>query len=253
MPRQFRHAPPERTRVSRVHQFHQGHGPVRKGQPLWLFDLDNTLHDTSHRIFAAINLGMTAAVMESLDVDHETANLLRTKYWRMYGATMIGMERHHGVSPHDFLHRSHDFDVRPLLRSIKGLRHKLKQLPGRKVLVTNAPLHYARAVLRHLGILRCFESIWAIEHMRIHGTFRPKPSPVLMRYILAHEGVHPSKAALIEDTLSNLKGARAAGLKTVHVYHPGTPFAHGKRGRPSFVDLRVNCVSHLLLQRRLLR
>ena len=253
MPRLSSLSPPEKARIARVHLPNAGHGPIRRGQPLWLFDLDNTLHDTSHRIFAEINLGMTAAVMESLGVDQETANTLRAKYWRKYGATMIGMEKHHGVSPREFLHRSHDFDVRPLLRSIKGLPQKLKRLPGRKVLVTNAPLHYSRAVLKHLGILRCFDSIWAIEHMRIHGTFKPKPSATLMRYILSHEGVHPSKAVLIEDTLSNLKGARAAGLKTIHVYHPGTPFSHGKRGRPSFVDLRVNCVSELLLQRRPLR
>ena len=220
---------------------------------LWLFDLDNTLHDTSHAIFPRIDHGMTMAVAETLGVDIDTANHLRRKYWKRYGATMIGLVRHHGVDPHEFLHRSHDFDVNPLVRAEKALAYKLRQLPGRKVLLTNAPLEYARAVLRRLGILRQFDSLWAIEHMRLHGEFRPKPSPALLRYVLAREGASPRRTVLVEDTLANLRGARRAGLRTVHVYHPATPFGRGRSQRPSYVDLRVNSVSDLLLRRRPLR
>lgn len=220
---------------------------------LWLFDLDNTLHDCSHAIFPRIDHGMTHAVATSLNVDIETANALRSAYWRQYGATVIGMMRHHGIDPYEFLRLSHDFDVQPLLRAEKGLAGKLRQLPGRKVLLTNAPFHYARDVLRHLGILRQFDSIWAIEHMRWHGEFRPKPSPALLRYVLAREGVAPARAVLVEDTLPNLRGARQVGLRTVHVYHPGTPFAGPNSQRPGYVDLRVNSVSDLLLRRRPIR
>jgi putative hydrolase of the HAD superfamily len=228
---------------------------IATGAParLWLFDLDNTLHDTSHAIFSKIDHGMTMAVAEALNVDVDAANLVRSQYWKRYGATMIGMVRHHGVNAHEFLHRSHDFDVAPLMRSEKALADKLRRLPGRKVLLTNAPLHYARSVLSHLGILRQFDSLWAIEHMRLHGQYRPKPSAALLRYVLAREGVPAHRAVLVEDTLANLRGARVAGLKTVHVYHPGTPFGRGRSHRPAYVDLRVNCVSDLLLRRRPLR
>lgn len=223
-------------------------------QRLWLFDLDNTLHDTSHAIFPRINLGMTQAVVEALGVDVDAANLLRTQYWKRYGATVIGLVRHHGIDAGSFLLRSHDFDVAPLIRAERGLAQRLRSLPGRKVLLTNAPFHYARAVLRHLGILNQFDSLWALEHMRLHGEFRPKPSPALLRYVLAREGVPASRAVLVEDTLDNLRGARQVGLRTVHVYHPGTPFAKSHaRNRPGYVDLRVNSIRDLLLRRRPLR
>ncbi|WP_459616733.1 pyrimidine 5'-nucleotidase [Bordetella sp. 2513F-2] len=222
-------------------------------QRLWLFDLDNTLHDTSHAIFPRIDAGMTAAVAEALGLDLDAASLLRQQYWQRYGATVIGLVRHHGVDANAFLHRSHDFDVAPLVRAERGLARILRNLPGRKVLLTNAPQHYARAVLRHLGILRQFDSIWALEHMRLHGEFRPKPSPALLRYVLAHEGVPASRTVLVEDTLANLRGARRVGLRTVHVYHPGTPFSRGAYQRPAYVDLRVNSVRDLLLRRRPLR
>ena len=250
------HYPRVRTLRARVHHDVTASNDTsltRTRPPVWFFDLDNTLHDTSYKIFAEISLGMTAAVMESLGVDEDAANILRTKYWRRYGATMIGMVRHHGISAQEFLHRSHSFDVRPLIRAESGLAAKLNRLPGRKVLVTNAPLHYARAVLKHLRILRCFDSLWGVEEMRLHGHYRPKPSAALMRHILAHEGISPQRAILVEDTLENLRGARRAGLRTVHVFHPGTPFAHGKSGRPDFVDLRVNSVGHLLSQKRPVR
>ena len=242
-----------RTRRARIHTPTRTANISHARERVWLFDLDNTLHDTSHKIFREINLGMTAAVMESLAVDEITANALRTSYWKRYGATVIGLVRHHDVDPHQFLRRSHDFDVAPLIRAERGLAAKLNRLPGRKVLVTNAPLHYARAVMKHLKILRCFDSMWGIEQMQLHGHFRPKPSVSLMRYIMAHEGVRPRRAVLVEDTTANLRGARHVGLRTVHVYHPGTPFARGKRGRPNYVDLRVNSVGDLLLQKRILQ
>ena len=74
---------------------------------LWLFDLDNTLHDTSHAIFPKIDHGMTMAVAEALNVDIDTANDVRRLYWKRYGATMIGMVRHHGVNPHDSVSYTH--------------------------------------------------------------------------------------------------------------------------------------------------
>ena len=89
--------------------------------------------------------------------------------------------------------------------------------------------------------------------MRLHGHFRPKPSVALMRHILAHEGIRPQRAILVEDTLANLRGARHAGIRTVHVFHPGTPFATRQRGRPDFVDLRVNSIADLLGRRRPIR
>jgi putative hydrolase of the HAD superfamily len=240
-------------RPLRVGHTLSGSTSTAQQSPVWLFDLDNTLHDTSHKIFREINLGMTAAVMETLDLDEAAASELRTRYYRRYGATLLGLVRHHSIDPHAFLQRSHAFDVAPLVKAERGLRDKLNRLPGRKVLFTNAPLHYARAVLKHLGILRCFDHLWGIEQMQFLGRFRPKPSVALMRHILAHEGIHPRRAVLVEDTIENLRSARKAGLRTVHVFHPGSPFGRFKNGRPHFVDLRVNCIGDLLLQKRPLR
>jgi putative hydrolase of the HAD superfamily len=38
----------------------------------------------------------------------EAVNAARLGYWKRYGATLLGMIRHHGVSAADFLRETHD-------------------------------------------------------------------------------------------------------------------------------------------------
>ncbi|WP_245152461.1 pyrimidine 5'-nucleotidase [Allopusillimonas soli] len=225
----------------------------RAAGPVWLFDLDNTLHDCSRGIFKAIDGAMGAAVATTLGLEAEAANTLRQTYWKRYGATVIGMVRHHGVKAQDFLRLSHQFDIAPLVHGETGLARKLARLRGRKIILTNAPLFYATEVLRTLGILHFFEDIWAIDHMTLQGRMRPKPSAALMRQVLARLNVPARQVVLVEDTLRNLKGARSVGMRTVHVYHPGTPFSGRHSGRGHYVDARVNAVGHLLTGRSGLR
>src|SRR5690625_2284224 len=165
---------------------------------------------------------MTSTIMQQLQVDRQTADRLRQQYWLRYGATLIGLERHHhDIDLQAFLDESHEFETATHVRAPRGLTARLRRLPGRKVLVTNAPARYARRVLKHLRLLPAFEGIWSLEDMRTQGTARPKPSQTLLRYILPAEGVAHHQAVLDEDTLVNLKSARACGLRTVHVFHPG--------------------------------
>ena len=84
---------------------------------MWLFDLDDTLHDASFAIFDAIDRRMTDYVERALGVERAEANRLRLLYWRRYGATLLGLVRHHGVDAGHFLRETHDFSVAGLLRA----------------------------------------------------------------------------------------------------------------------------------------
>ena len=216
------------------------------GPGVWLFDLDNTLHDSSRAIFKAINVAMQHAVAQMVGCDLNTADQLRILYWKRYGATVIGMVRHHGADPNEFLRLSHDFDIRPLVHSEPGLARKLAAIPGRKILLTNAPTVYARQVLAVLDLLPQFEALWSIDHMQLQGRIRPKPSLALMKQVLARLDVPARQVVLVEDTLRNLKSAYQLGMRTVHIFHPGTPFSSLHRGRAAYVDIRVNSLGQLL-------
>ena len=61
---------------------------------VWLFDLDNTLHDAGAWVFARMNDTMRSYVVDTLGVSAAEADDLRDKYWRRYGSTMLDRKRH---------------------------------------------------------------------------------------------------------------------------------------------------------------
>lgn len=224
--------------------------PTRERTPprlVFFFDLDDTLHDASHAIFRQIDTRMTDYVERHLAVSRDEANRLRTLYWRRYGATLLGLVRHHGVNPTHFLRETHDFDVAAFVRAERGLTRLFARLPGRKVLLTNAPMAYASAVLRALAVHRHFGARYTIETMRVHGTFRPKPSRLMLRAMLARERVPAAHAVLVEDSSANLKAARSLGFQTVLMTGHGTRFAgrSGSASRSSRAGLVIRSMHEL--------
>ncbi len=242
---------------------------IPASSPVWLFDLDNTLHDASHAIFPAISANMNvyiARVLTKLDGAPTQAQIdaARTGYWRRYGATLLGMMRHHQVDAAHFLHETHDLGAPAMLRQMmqfeRGLGRLLRRLPGRKILLTNAPRVYSRAVLRHLGVQRHFDRHIAIEDMRVHGQLRPKPSKLMLRRLLRKHGLAAGRCVLVEDTLANLRPAHQLGMRTAWItqylrVHDASGSASLPRmlKRPAYVDVKVKSVRQLPARLQLLR
>ncbi len=200
----------------------------------WLFDLDNTLHDASPHIFPHINRSMTAYLVEHLALDHAEANALRLHYWRTYGATLHGMIRHHGTDPRHFLWHTHQFpELARMLVAERGLLQTLRRLPGRRILFSNSPTHYAEAVIDLLRIGAAFDGLYAIEHVR----FQPKPWAAAFRHVLARESLDPVRCIMVEDTAVNLRTAKRLGMRTVLVSRDARV--------PSYVDVRIRSVIEL--------
>ncbi len=220
----------------------------RRESRVWLFDLDNTLHDASHAIFGAIDRRMTAYVQAELGVGRDEADRLRRLYWQRYGATLIGLVRHHGIDPHRFLRETHDFDVAALMRAERGLARLFARLPGRKLLLTNAPLGYAGSVVRQLRLQRHIAAHYTIERMRVHGSYRPKPSRLMLRATLAREKIVPTSAVLVEDSALNLKAARALRLRTVLITRHGSRPTSRRSLGGSYIGLRIQSL-HALARR----
>jgi len=222
-------------------------GPARSAL-VWFFDLDDTLHDASHAMYAAIDARMTEYVQTHLSLDRAGADALRRDYWRRYGATMLGLIRHHGIDPHHFLDTTHDFDVAARLRAENGLAHWSRRLGGRQILLTNAPLRYAGEVLRGIGLHRHFPERYAVEDMRVHGQYRPKPARSMFRAVMVREriGGRPAgrRPVLVDDNLANLKAARSVGYATVLVVRPAGPGPRRLAGA-GYVQARVRSVKQL--------
>jgi putative hydrolase of the HAD superfamily len=189
-----------------------------KPKPVWLFDLDNTLHNASQHIFPRINVAMTQFVSHKLNLSIEEANEVRQRFWRQYGATLLGLVKHHGIDMAEFLREAHPFpDMHEIVSRHNMLIAALRRLPGRKVLLTNAPRQYASDVLHAMGIRNLFERVIAIEDMRFGGELQPKPDRRMMRRLAATLKVAPQQCILVEDSVENIRAARFVRMRSVLV------------------------------------
>jgi len=198
---------------------------------VWIFDLDDTLHNASAHIFPVMNQAMTRYIMQSLDMEETDAHRLRQHYWRIYGATLKGLMRHHGVDPHHFLAETHAFLTDDMVQTTKQLRQLLQRLPGRKCIFTNAPRAYAMRVLNVLGITDCFSLVFSVESSRFHA----KPSVRGFQLLLRQLQCRAADCTMFEDSLPALMTAKRLGMRTVWISR--------RLHKPNFVQYRL---SHVL-------
>jgi putative hydrolase of the HAD superfamily len=201
---------------------------------VWIFDLDNTLHDARAAIFPAMHEQMNAYLRRNFGLDDEGANTMRRFFWERYGTTLKGLVRHYGHDPRRFIRETHQFpELSAQVVGENALRHALARLGGRRLVFSNAPRHYVEEVLGALGVRRYFDAVYTIESTR----YRPKPAFQGFRVLLRAHDLEPHRCALIDDQLENLRAARRLGMSTVWV--------SAERRRVPFVDLRVKSVTEL--------
>lgn len=220
--------------------------------PVWFFDLDDTLHDASHAAFKRLNASMTDYIARELVMSRDDADRLRVHYWRRYGATLLGLERHHAIRPTHFLEDTHRLPgLEADLRADRRDRRALFRLPGRRFVLTNAPAAYAARVLRALGLDDCFEAVISIEQMRMFGRLRPKPDARMLRFVLARLKLSPRRCVLVEDTLAHQRAAHAIGMRTAWMQRYLRGNLHGQEvgvhpcRRPAYVYARIFSIQDL--------
>ncbi|MDS9468064.1 pyrimidine 5'-nucleotidase [Paracoccus sp. MBLB3053] len=177
----------------------------------WIFDLDNTLYAPEMRLFDQIEKKMTAFVMRELRVPEAEANRIRGHYWRTHGTTLSGLMALHDVDPLPYLREVHDIDFSHLTPD-PDLAALISDLPGRKIVHTNADTEYAGRVLGHRG-LAIFDEVHGIETTGFH----PKPDPRAYAAVMEASGFDPAAAAMFEDDPRNLSVPHSLGMRTVLV------------------------------------
>ena len=219
---------------------------------VWLFDLDNALHDASHAAFGMLNVAINEYIARELAMPADDADRLRRHYWHRYGATLLGLERHHGIAASHYLEHTHRLPgLEERLRMNRRDAAAIARLPGRKFVLTNAPASYAHRVLRALGLARYFDGVISIERMRMFGALRPKPDARMLRFVLARLKLLPARCVLIEDTLAHQRSARGVGMRAVWMQRYLRGNSHGTEvgghacRKPAYVCARINSIQAL--------
>ena len=159
---------------------------------------------------------MTGYIVEHIGLGEHAATALRQQYWKRYGATLLGMVRHHQVRAAHFLEQTHRLPgLEARVRSSAHDRAALRGLTGRRYVLTNAPRGYALRVLNALGLASSFDAVLSIEDMAMFGQLRPKPDARMLRCVAARLKVPPTRCVLVEDTLEHQKAAHGLGMTTV--------------------------------------
>jgi len=186
----------------------------------WVFDLDNTLYPRTCNLFAQIDLRITNYVMDLTRLDFEAARTLQKTYYRDFGTTLNGLMQQHEVDPDHFLNTVHAIDYSPV-DAHPGLVEAIRDLPGRKFILTNGDTGHARSVLARLGGADLFEHVHDIRAM----TYVPKPHRAAYDGFFAAHGIDPNHAVMFDDLEKNLVVPHEVGMSTVQVV-AGPDFVH---------------------------
>jgi putative hydrolase of the HAD superfamily len=182
-------------------------------------------------------------------LDAAESDALRRRYWQRYGATLLGLVRHHGVDAAHFLHDTHrcpgwSSGARPPAR-----RGRAGRAAGAQVHPDQRAAAYALRVLGALGIWPLFDGVFTIEDMAMFGQLRPKPDARMLRRMAARLGVPPARCVLVEDTLVHQKSARRVGMGTVWMQRwlrrAAARSADRAGKQPGYVDRKVRAAARV--------
>jgi len=199
-----------------------------------LFDLDDTLYESGNGLWEAIRQRMSQYMIERIGLPAEDVPVLRAMYFKKYGTTLRGLQRHYQVDSDDYLAYVHDLPLELYLKPAPQLRSLLNSLPQRRWIFTNADAGHAGRVLSKLELADCFEGIIDVRAIQ----FACKPEPIAYQRALALAGKpRPSQCVMLDDSLSNLGGARQMEITTVLVGKNGAPHPAVDYTVPNLLDL----------------
>ncbi|KAI9512235.1 pyrimidine 5-nucleotidase [Russula earlei] len=184
-------------------------------RPVLFFDIDNTLYSSSAKIAEAMGVRIRAYI-KSLGLSEEEASNLQSQYYTQYGLSLLGLRRHHGVDPMDF-HEKCDgsLPLEEMLSPDPRVRKLLEDIDRSKCRVwtlTNAYWTHAERVLRILELRDQIEGIVFCDFNLKDEDFICKPQPAFYHWAMHQAGVQdPTKCLFVDDSLSNVEGARRVG------------------------------------------
>jgi putative hydrolase of the HAD superfamily len=205
----------------------------------WIFDLDNTLYPPESQFMRLVEQRINDYVVRTSGLPAPEALTLQRGYLKDYGTSLAGLMAHYRIDPQDFLAEVHDVPL-DLLRPNAGLRAGLERLKGPRIVFTNGSAGHAKRVLERLALSDLFDGVFALED----ADLIPKPDPRTFARMTERFGVDATSAAFFEDTVRNLKPAKAIGMTTVLV--GAAAIASPDAASADYIDFRAAALGSFL-------
>lgn len=145
----------------------------------------------------------------------------------------------YGLHHSEYIAFLHSLRSRQLLYS--SLRSSTQEGKVKLCIFTNAPKAYGCKVLETLHIREYFddENIFGVDDVMKFGVC--KPEPLAFNKVLEGVGcTEPSKAVMFEDSMKNVRAAKAVGMRTCFIV--ANPDLHDVGDRPDEGDENVDVV-----------
>jgi HAD superfamily hydrolase (TIGR01509 family) len=141
--------------------------------------------------------------------------IVKTAFGQKTARFLESVEATFGITlPADFVKtvdRQVEAELARSLSAIGGVRDALHRVPLPAAVVSNSRLARVTTSLERTGLTELFAPrIFSAEQVA-----RPKPFPDVYLFAAQQLGVDPARCLVIEDSVSGLGAARAAGMKTI--------------------------------------
>ncbi|PLZ01685.1 HAD family hydrolase [Burkholderia sp. WAC0059] len=141
--------------------------------------------------------------------------LVKEAFGQQTSRFLVHLAERFGLAmPADFLQTVEHRTERELARSlspIDGVRDALQRIALPAAVVSNSRMARVSASVKLAGLDEIFgPRVFSAEQVE-----RPKPYPDVYLFAARQLGVEPERCLVVEDSISGLTAARAAGMKTV--------------------------------------
>ncbi|KAK9237509.1 HAD-like domain-containing protein [Lipomyces kononenkoae] len=188
---------------------------------VFFFDIDNCLYPRSYKIHDIMAKLIDDYFMEKLELDFEEARILHQQYYRDYGLAIEGLVRHHEIDPIEYNSKVDDaLPIADILKPDPVMKKFLKSIDRSKVklwLFTNAYKTHASRVIKALDIEDQFDGVTYCDYNEPILICKPKPE-MFERAMRDAGATSKDKCYFVDDSSTNIKGAKAFGWKVTIQY-----------------------------------
>jgi len=176
------------------------------------FDCDDCLYKNDWRTANALTAKIESITTRELGLDEGAAYALYKKYGTCLRGLMEEKILRDDASVDDFLIRAHDVPLE--IERDEALRGMLERIKTPKWVFTASAAAHARRCLAALGIDDLFEGIIDVRAVGFETKHSPKAYEAAMRIAGVED---PAACLFLDDSVSNMKTARAVGWTNVLV------------------------------------